>query len=209
MQIKDQKDMIQRSVFYSSKLMSEQIYTAKTYLDIKRVIMINILDYNIFKESKEYHNVFVLKNNKSNDLLTNLLEYHFIELPKFEKSKDSNENDIKLSQWLNFINGRERGKVKMAIKENNNVAKAQQKYEYLTGDEELKRIEEITLFTNLDKNTQIARAKQEGIQEGIQEGAQSTKKDLIKNMLANKMDIELIMKVVNLTKEEILKIAKS
>ena len=195
MQIKDNKDMIPRTIFYASKLMSEQLYTEKTYSALKKVVVISILDYYLFKESKQYHNIFYLKEKNNNSVLSDLVTFHYIELPKFEKE---NNIDTKLSEWLNFINGKDKEKISMAIKNNVVIAKAQEKYKYLEGDAELKRIEEIKLIQKLDDNSAIERATEEGkIKKQI---------EVVKNMLNSNIDIEVIKIATKLPEEEIIKI---
>ncbi|MEG1705037.1 MAG: Rpn family recombination-promoting nuclease/putative transposase [Clostridia bacterium] len=93
MQVIDNKDMIQRSVFYSSKLMTEQLATSESYQKLKKVVMINILNYSLLPEEYECYNKGILVLDKHREyILTDLIEYHFIELNKFRKIKH-NIND--------------------------------------------------------------------------------------------------------------------
>lgn len=46
-------------------------------------------------------------------------------------------------------------------------------------------------------------ARREGRQEGIEEGRKAAKKEDAKKMLARKIDIDLIIEITGLTKEEI------
>ncbi|MEG2234823.1 MAG: PD-(D/E)XK nuclease family transposase [Clostridia bacterium] len=45
MQVINKGDMVPRSIFYASKIMSEQLAKGLSYNTLKKVIMINILDY--------------------------------------------------------------------------------------------------------------------------------------------------------------------
>ena len=197
MQIKDNKDMIPRSVFYASKLLSEQIYGAKTYTYLKNVVVISLLNYIMFKDTNEYHNIYNLREIKTGKKLTEIIEFHYIELPKFEKFSI---NNTKLTGWLDFINGQDKEKINMAIKSNKIVKYAYTKYQYLEGDAELKRLEEIQLIQRLDDNSAIERATKQGID--------NTKIDVVKSMAQNNIDIKTIIAVTKLTEHEILKILK-
>lgn len=74
-------------------------------------------------------------------MLTDVVEIHFLELPKFrnKKTKDYRENDIE--RWLMFL---EKDISETTLKElmslDTAIEKAEQKIEYLSSDEEAMRI---------------------------------------------------------------------
>ncbi len=122
----------------------------------------------------------------------------------------------KLRQWLDFIANKRKEEVKMAVKENEKIAKAQKEYEYLTGDAAVQRLAFLRDKWQSDHNSDIAwnrrEAKKEGIREGkiegIKEGEKSEKLKIAKKMLAENMPIEMISKVTELKKEEIENLLK-
>ncbi|MBO5348462.1 MAG: hypothetical protein J6A89_01385, partial [Clostridia bacterium] len=75
------------------------------------------------------------------------------------------------------------------------VKKAEEELEYLTGDEETRRLAYLREKAIRDEMAAMSKARKEGKAEG--------KKDVAKKMLAKKMDINLIMEITGLTKEEI------
>ena len=111
-QVRDNKDMKQRSEFYGSKLLIEQIGKGESYKEIKPVILINILDYNML-EVPEYYTktVTVSENHREYEVIKDIT-YYFIELPKFRKSKPKLANE--LEGWLAIIDDKDGGLVKMA-----------------------------------------------------------------------------------------------
>ena len=96
------------------------------------------------------------------------------------------------------------------MEKNETVRKAQEKLEYLEGDEAFKRKVELKEKYEKDMNSAIHYGKEEGmkkgLQEGLHEGKISEKKDIAKKMLEIGMDIEQIMKITDLSKEEIEKL---
>ena len=58
----------------------------------------------------------------------------------------------------------------------------------------------------LDENTRVNRAKREGLQEGEQIGEIKAKKETAKKMLELGLEIEVIEKTTELSKEEIMKL---
>ena len=100
------------------------------------------------------------------------------------------------------------------MEKNETVRKAQEELEYLEGDEAFKRKVELKEKYEKDMNSAIHYGKeegmkkglQEGLQKGLQEGKTSEKKDIAKKMLEIGMDVEQIMKITDLPKEEIEKL---
>ena len=82
--------------------------------------------------------------------------------------------------------------------ENKYIKKAEKELEYLTGDEETRRLAELREKAIRDEMAAMSKAKKEGITE--------TKKEVAKKMLEEKVNIDIIIKVTGLTKEEIQKL---
>ncbi len=106
-QVKNEYNMIQRTLYYWSKMYSEQIQNRDNYSKLERTVCINILNFKYLKNDK-YHNAYRLKEITSNEELTDLQEIHFIELPKFNEigNKEYVENVEKmdaLEKWLEFL----------------------------------------------------------------------------------------------------------
>ncbi|MDD6793998.1 MAG: Rpn family recombination-promoting nuclease/putative transposase, partial [Clostridiaceae bacterium] len=101
-QINDVDNYRKRSLYYWSKLYGETIKKGQNYFELKKSIVINILDFNVIEENDKYHNVFVIKEKDDNTLFLEDLEIHYIELKKFKEDKDINElND--LEEWVTFF----------------------------------------------------------------------------------------------------------
>ena len=66
------------------------------------------------------------------------MEMHFIQIPKFKKEKRGVET--KLEQWMQFISQTNERGVELAMKENKEIRKANEEYEYLTGDAAERRL---------------------------------------------------------------------
>ena len=89
-QLKNEYNMIQRSLYYWSKLYEEQLEEGDRYDKLCRTVCINILDFKYLKNDR-FHNGYRLKEVETNEELTDLEEIHFIEIPKL--SEDSDEKD--------------------------------------------------------------------------------------------------------------------
>ena len=211
MQMVDEKNMIERTLFYWAGLYYTGLKRGQDYKLNNKVITINILMYNIFKK-ENYHTIATIRDNENNEKITDRLEIHFIELPKFLKSKE--EGNKKLRQWLEFICNKRKGEVEMAVKENEKIAKANQEWEYLRGDEAEKRLAFLKEKWERDWNSNMHYAEEtgmekgmkKGMKEGRKEGVKEGKKEVAIKMLQEKIDEEIILKVTNLKSEEIEKL---
>ena len=207
MQIADEKNMIERTLFYWSGLYYTGLKRGQDYKLNNKVITINILMYNIFKEEK-YHTIATIKEDENNKKITDKLEIHFIELPKFLKSKEIGNK--KLRQWLDFICNKRKGEIEMAVKENEKIAKASQEWEYLRGDEAVKRMAFLKEKWERDWNSSMRSAEETGIEKGIRKGKKEGIKEGIEEvaikMLQKAIDEMVIAEVTNLSLDEIGKI---
>ena len=207
MQMVDEKNMIERTLFYWAGLYYTGLKRGQDYKLNNKVITINILMYNIFKK-ENYHTIATIRDNENNEKITDRLEIHFIELPKFLKSKE--EGNKKLRQWLEFICNKRKGEVEMAVKENEKIAKANQEWEYLRGDEAEKRLAFLKEKWERDWNSNMHYAEEtgmeKGMKKGMKKGEESKTKEVAIKMLRKRIDEVMIAEVTNLTLEEIEKL---
>ena len=215
MQIANEKNMIERTLYYWAGLYYTGLKRGRDYKLNNKVITINILMYNIFKKEK-YHTIATIKEDENNEKIIDKLEIHFIELPKFLKSREIGNK--KLRQWLDFICNKRKGEIEMAVKENEKIAKASQEWEYLRGDEAVKRMAFLKEKWERDWNSSMHSAEEAGIEKGMKKGVKKGKeegrkegeeakaKEIILKMLEKEIDEEIISKVTNFRLEEIKKI---
>lgn len=197
LQLKNEYNIEQRTTYYSSKVISRETERGTDYEDIKKVIMINILNYEILSYD-EYisETVIVLDKHREYEMLKGI-KWYFIELPKFRRSNpDMNE---KLNQWLAIIDDNDRGMIKMAEEKNDTLKKARVEMNYLTGDEEVRRLAELREKWEMDRVSAINYATKKG----EKRGKKQEKREIAKEMKNKGMDIELIQEITKLTKEEI------
>lgn len=195
-QLKDEKNIEQRTEFYGAKLLTEQLGKGEDYKEIKPVILINILDYNIL-QVPEYCTKTVTVADKHRDYeVVKGITYYFIELPKFRKSKPQLANELEC--WLALIDDKDRGLIKMAEEKSKVIKQAKEEVEEILSEGVLKELEEFRQSAIWDENTRLRLAKEEG--------EEKTKKKIAKKLLKLGMDIEQISTATGLSKEEIEKI---
>ena len=210
MQLKNNNNMEERTTFYASKKITEQMVKGKQYKDLNKVIIISILDYNLIN-LPEYITKTVRVADKHREYeINNKVEFYYIELKKFRKENPDMKEPI--NQWLAFIDMEKGERLEMAKKENKEIEEAVEEYETLTGDALVRRLEEIRLMSELEEQSALETAKnegkeegkKEGMEQGIRQGQKQNKIETAKKLLKLKIPIEQIIEITELTKEEIL-----
>ena len=214
MQLRNYNNIEERTTFYASKKITEQLSPKQTYEDIKKVIVIAILDYS-FIDLPEYitDTVRVAKKHRQYEL-NNEVEYIYIELDKFRKQNPNMTEP--LNQWLAFLDMERGDLLEMAMEENEQIKDAVKSYNELTGDDEVKRLTEVRLMAQLEEQAALASARargeeeglKQGKEEGLKQGEKESKQKMAKKLLKLNRPIEEIMEVTELTKEELEKIKK-
>ena len=173
-QIINRYNMIERTLFYWSGLYYNVLQKGADYKEIKKVIAINILDYNEFEEGP-YHEIAKLRREYLYKILTDKIEIHFIQIPKFKKQRK--DMKTKLDMWMDFISQIDEKEVKNAMSKNKEIKKAQEEYEYLTGDEEERRIAFLREKAIRDENSIFDAGKDIGFKSGEEHGIKKGKKE--------------------------------
>ncbi len=207
MQVRDEHNIIERSTIYASKVVNKELKVGQSYIDTSKVIMVNILNFNIF-EYEEYvsETMLVLKNHRDHEV-SDLIKYYYIELPKYRKTK-TDMND-KLNQWLAVIDDTDWGKIEMAEKKNEKIKSALDDMEYLTGDEALQRLAELRESSEIDRGLAMSYARKEGEKKGEEKGEKKAKIETAKKLLEKNVSIDIIVEATGLTKEELDNIKKN
>ena len=129
--------------------------------------------------------------------LNNDVKYYYIELEKFRKQKP--DMTKRINHWLSFLD-MERGELlEMACEKNDKVKRAVENYEVLTGDEEVKRLSEIRLMSDLEEKSALHCAREEGKEQGKKE----KQIEIAKKLKEQKMPIKQIAEITGLSEEEI------
>ena len=215
MQVQDQHNIDKRSPTYLTKIYSDQLKEGEQYIEVKKVVVINILNFDYYKRNS-YHSVarMMFEESKENEKVdlgyivedkyaTKDLKMHFIELPKFRKKDPDMSN--KLEQWLCLICDEE-DKIKMAESKNEEIEKAKKELEKLAMNPEDRELYELRLKAIRDEMNIRYSGYIDGMAEGRAEGKAEGKTEIAKKMLKKCMKIEDIIELTGLSQEEIAKL---
>ena len=219
MPVGNEANINNRSVYYMVKMAANELKISEEYNTQKKTIVINFLNFDFFKRNS-YHNIAHMKFEKSSkeayidlgykkedELVTDVLEMHFIELKKFKKK---NPDTSKTSnQWLWLIIGEEE-KIRMTEKENKQIKKAIEILDEMSMDPKEWELYDSRERAIVNYNSGILNAEERGMKkgkkEGIKEGKRREKEETAKKLLELDVEIETIKKATGLSEEEIKKL---
>lgn len=192
-QVKNEYNMIKRSLYYWSKMFENQIVEGDNYDKLSKTVCINILDFKYLK-SDNFHNTYRLKEIKTNEELTDTMELHFIEIPKLRKLDNSEEISDMLEAWIAFIQSPASEVVEKLEMSKKEIKEAKDELLRLSGDDKEREKYEIRKESLLEQNSLLANAEKKG------ENRKAI--EIAKNLL-DILDDETISKKTGLSLEEI------
>jgi predicted transposase/invertase (TIGR01784 family) len=217
-QLTNQRNMDKRTIFYWGKLFLDGIKQGEDYKNLAKVITVNLLDFEYLELDKFHTKYHLWEDEEKQYMLTDLIEIHFVELPKFKRLAQKDFKGNPLHRWLKFLDQTtSEEELKELSEMDQAIRNAEAKLEYLSSDAEtiaLYRAREATLH---ERANMINSAKEEGREEGrekgkiegLKEGKIKGKLEMAKNFLLMGMDIETVAKAAELPVEKIIALQKS
>ena len=204
-----------RNFSYITNIYNNQVTVGDKYSEDTNVIQIN-LNYGI--PDTKYRRIYKVRDEEGKEYIKNFYIYE-INMEKLKKIwYDKNELEIEKNKYLLMLD--------MEIKDIKKLPKDKVVKEYM---EKIEKLNNDPMFINwitkekdeqMIKNTQLYNATQEGInigisqginqgiKQGINQGLQKRNIEIAKSMLKKNMNIEDIIDITGLTKEEIVKLQK-
>lgn len=204
MQVITQEDYAARAQYYSALALSRQLASGERYRKLVPVIFVGILDFNLFK-GNHYLSHHLILDTQTHARELKHLEFHFIELKKFDKTLEQLTNI--LDKWIYmFINATTLERVPQSIKE----PVMREAFDVLAqGNWSKKELEAYDRYLDGIRSnlSQIDTAHNAGKREGVQEGKQE-KAIEIARALQGVLDIETIAEKTGLSIDEIRQLKK-
>ena len=194
------KNFFERTLYYWSKNYSNILKKGEDYPELKPVISINLIDDILFdKTDNRMHTCYLLKEKNSNKILTDHIQLHYIEIPKF--NNDANIT-TELKNWILFLKSNKEEDMSQLLKEDTIFEKAIKKYNYFTDNEDLLNEYDRREAYLVYQSSLMRGAKEDGFEEGEKNKAIS----MATAMKKDGADINLISKYTGLTIDEIEKL---
>ena len=167
--------MIKRSMYYLSKMYEEQLGNAQDYSMIEKTICINILNFKYLKTEK-FHTSYRMKEIETHEELTDVIEMHFIEIPKLKESDD--EKDM-LVAWTEFLKNPESEKVRHLEMDIEEIRSAKDELIRMSNDDKEREIYDMRSKILKDKISELNGAEKRGEERGEEKKAMQIAKNLL------------------------------
>ncbi|MCM3715610.1 Rpn family recombination-promoting nuclease/putative transposase [Alkalihalobacillus oceani] len=195
-QLTNQKNIHKRSLYYGAKLYEEQLGKGDDYYQLTKVTTINLLDFEFFT-SDAYYNCYRLMEEKTGEPFPDLMQLHFIEMPKFVRQQQERsipKND-RMAKWLHFLTNEDDMRWAKMAKQ----------------DPMLEMAVDILKQASLDPETRMQYEAREKALKDIasirgdskREGKYEGKLEIAKKMIKKGMALELIAEMTELPLEEV------
>jgi predicted transposase/invertase (TIGR01784 family) len=203
--------MEKRTLYYWSKMYSSQMKEGMDYGELCQTITINIVNFRYLSHINHYHSIFQLYEREERLLLTDMLEIHFMELPKLLikwRRKEVDPREDQLVRWLLLLEASEDEEItqvleEIAMQEDQVLKKAIDEWERVSQDPEVLLAYEARRKALLDEKSALKRAESRGKEKGREEGRMETIKNMALGMIHKGIDTETISDLTGLTQEEI------
>ncbi|ARO21637.1 ATPase (plasmid) [Bacillus tropicus] len=220
-QVRDKKDMIERSLFYWAGMYYSQMTQGMKYTELRPTICINIVDFILFPGEEDFHNVGVVMNKKSEHIISENMQLHFLEIPKvireWQEDRMDPWEDI-LARWLLLFPAYEDEKLTtilegIAMEKDPVLKKAIEDWERLSSDKDFLRLYEAREKAIKDRISEIETAEEKAAEKAAKEAAEeariATKIEMIHNLINVGVPIEKVAEATELSVKEVNEILKN
>ncbi len=227
-QLRNEHNIMKRSMFYLAKLYSGQLEQGKDYDELNKSVCVIILDYEHFDDERWMHKSRPLDIETYVEF-SDCMEMVVIEIPKLPK--DISLIKDKRQLWVMLLNVTTEEDLKVLVKENPEIAIVVDKLERISSDTEFQHQALVREKTIRDHYSSLSTAERRGLEKGeaiglekgeaiglekgeaiglekgeaigLEKGRLERNTEIAKNMLLDNEPIEKIIMYTNLTELEI------
>ncbi len=177
-----------RILFYLCKMYTEQMKKGDDYNVLQKCLHVSILDFNHFPDDEECYRTITLRDNKTGELYSDLLEIQILELKKLPKELPDDDDII---SWMRFFSGKRKEDFQKMADTNEYIGEAYDTLMELSADEK-KRLEYearekairdynagMTYSRKRGEEIGMAQGIEKGLAQGIEKGEEKRNRDLI------------------------------
>ena len=180
-----------RTIYYLSKMYTEQLNAGEDYDKLQKCIQVSILAHVLIQEDDKYYRCISFCDTETGEKYSDMMEMHILELPKLPPEQ---QDETDLMQWMRFLGGKNREDLKRMAEKNSNLQEAYDELDRLSADKR-KRLE-------YEARQKAIRDKNMLFKTGVEHG----RKDVILSMINSGM---LIEQIAEITKEPVENIKKN
>ena len=153
-----------RSLFYLSKMYTEQIGRGDPYTKLKKCIHVSILDFIRFADDEKCHRIISLCDEQTGKKYTDLLEMQILELKKLPEELQSDDEVIR---WMRFLAGKNRKELEDMAGTSEYIEEAYRELERMSADERARLEYEARQKAIRDHDAIMSSAWETGMEKGM------------------------------------------
>lgn len=209
-QVVNHLNMASRSLYYWSQMYLMSLRKGQKYRELKPSITINILRYS-FLPQEEPHSMYGIYNPKTMHRLTDNMELHFLEIPKFKGKPIASMTKIEkwLAYFANKLDEQEREALAMSEAAIRNAMDAADIF-MQSEEQRLAYINREMAIMDYNSDMEGCREKgrEQGLEQGRKQGREQGRIEIALEMLKDKMDLDKIVRYSRLPMDKILSLGK-
>ena len=201
-------DFPERTLYYWSKMYNENMKQGQDYTKLPKCITINLIGKG-FNKNKRLHNKYLVLEQDTKEPLVSKLEIHILNLEKAKLLKEGQCKDNKakrLLNWLKFIETDNPEVREVLEQESPMMRKANTTIELMEMSPRDKWLYDSRMKYEHDRASCISEGYRQGLERGLDKGAYQNKLETANLMKKANCEIDFIMQMTGLTKEEIEKL---
>ena len=197
-QIKDEKNIIPRTLFYWSRIYTQQLPSGVRYEKLKRTISIIISDFQLFDDDRFWRKCHIT-DDETKERITNIMELHFMELKKMKHISEKKP----ITVWLEFLRNPYSKDISKYEKTMPELKEAKELYGKINSDPKAKELWRLREKSTYDEFSAISAAEEMGMEKGKTEGELKKAREIAKNLLLSGLIVGQISQATGLSVEEI------
>ena len=207
-QVCKDKFFVARTVYYLAKLYSGQLQEGEDYSKLKPSTIISILDFDLFEESEEMHNIFEFRDQKGMLCLSDIMALHYIELTKFSRNKPRHLK-TPFEKWLDVLKFSEKyitmETLPDYLADEEGVPMAVASLKKINADREMRQI----LEAREKEARYVSMLKTIANEEGQTTGERRKQAEIALKLFKKGLPVDLILETTGLSEEELNELVKS
>ncbi|UTC91007.1 PD-(D/E)XK nuclease family transposase [Treponema denticola] len=201
-------DFPERTLYYWSKMYNKGIKQGQDYTKLPKCITINLVGKG-FNKNKRLHNKYLVLEQDTKEPLVSKLEIHILNLEKARLLKEGqykNSKTKRLLNWLKFIETDDWEVRNMLAQESQMMRKANDTITIMEMSPKDKWLYDSRMKYEHDRASCINEGYRQGLERGLDKGVYQNKLETANLMKKANCEIDFIMQMTGLSKEEIEKL---
>jgi predicted transposase/invertase (TIGR01784 family) len=201
---KGHRNLIGKSIYYLCDLHSSQSSKGIRYHELAQTYQVTFCSYTVFPKLPDYFNLFSMRHDKSNELLSNAINVIYVELSKLSEILNKSISDMTdLEKWAVFLRyaniPEHRATVNMVIESKEALQMAGNLLMSVSQSEREQAVFRSRRMYQSDMDSNYATVLAIGRREGRAEGVIDGVAKVARKMIASNMPIEEVTMLTGLS----------